>query len=182
MDLLMYGQACFPPALRLLVFQFFPGSTTPVTPVSGTFKQLVGWADVTFYSIADTLSIRYGNTATAVDSGNNYNYRWGTMAAGGSTWSSSRDSTAEANNSPIKMAAQDTTLGREITFSISNNAAKTKVMQLQSATETAGIATLPSLDLGQAQWFNTAGQIGCFQVRTAGGNNFGGSIAFYGSN
>lgn len=167
--------------MPLVGFATLSSTTTAVTPMFGTFNQIVGWARVTFYGSSDTISVRFGTSATAVDSGNNYNYRWGTMAAGGSTWASSRDSTADSNNSLIKMAAQDTTLSREINFSISNTSNKTKEMQMQAATETAGTSTLPSLDLGQGQWFNTAGQIASFQVLTAGGATFGGSIAFYGS-
>lgn len=165
----------------LVGFATLSGIATAVTPIlPNTFNQLVGWARVTFYGSSDTLSFRFGNTASAVDSGNNYNYRWATQAAGGTTFAN-RDSTADSNNSLIKMAAQDTTLSREINFSISNTSNKVKQVQMQSATETAGISTLPSLDIGQGQWFNTTGQIGCFQILTAGGATFGGSIAFYGS-
>ena len=165
--------------MPLIGFATFSGTATAVQPISGTFKQIIGWYDVTFYSVSDTLSLRLGNNLT-IDTGNNYNYRWGTMAAGGTTWAT-RDSTADSNNSLIKLAAQDTTLSREGALSISNNANKTKEVQMQAATETAGVATLPSIDLGQGQWFNTAGQVGCFQVVTAGGSTFGGSIALYGS-
>lgn len=168
--------------MPLVGFATLSGTTTAVVPIlPSTYVQLVGWARVTFYGSSDTISVRFGNTATAIDAGNNYNYRWGTMAAGGNTWSSSRDSTGDSNNSLIKMAAQDTTLSREINFSISNTSNKVKQMQMQAATETAGTSTLPSLDLGQGQWFNTTGQILSFQVLTAGGATFGGSIAFYGS-
>lgn len=167
--------------MPLVGFATLSGTTTAVTPIlPSTYVQLIGWARITFYGTSDTLSIRFGNTATAVDSGNNYNYRWATQAAAGTTFAN-RDSTADSNNSLIKMAAQDTTLSREINFSISNTSNKVKQMQMQSATETAGTSTLPSLDLGQGQWFNTAGQILSFQVLTAGGATFGGSIAFYGS-
>lgn len=166
--------------MPLVGFAALSSTASAVSPIAGTFAQLVGWATVTFYGSSDTLSFRFGNTATAVDAGNNYNYRWGTQAAGGVTWAN-RDSTADSNNSLIKMAAQDTTLSREINFSISNTANKTKEVQMQSATETAGIATLPSMDLGQGQWFNTLGKVGCFQIITAGGATFGGSCAIYGS-
>ena len=167
--------------MPLVGFATLSGTATAVTAISpSTFNQLVGWARVTFYGGSDTLSFRFGNTATAVDSGSNYNYRWATQAAGGTTFAN-RDSTADSNNTLIKMAAQDTTLSREINFSISNTSNKAKMVQMQSATETAGVSTLPSLDIGQGQWFNTSGQIGCFQILTAGGNTFGGSIAFYGS-
>lgn len=166
--------------MPIVGFATFSSTATAVTPMYGTFNQIVGWARVTFYGGSDTLSFRFGNTATAVDSGSNYNYRWATQAAGGTTFAN-RDSTADSNNTLIKMAAQDTTLSREITFSISNTSNKVKQVQMQSATETAGTSTLPSLDFGQGQWFNTAGQIGSFQILTAGGNTFGGSIAFYGS-
>lgn len=166
--------------MPLVGFATLSSTTTAVTPMYGTFNQLVGWGRVTFYGSSDTISIRFGTSSTAVDSGNNYNYRWCTQAAGGTTFAN-RDSTADSNNSLIKMAAQDTTLSREITFSISNTSNKVKQMQLQAATETAGTSTLPSLDFGQGQWFNTTGQIASFQVLTAGGSTFGGSIAFYGS-
>jgi len=135
---------------------------------------------ITFYGGSDTVAIRFGTTATTVDSGNNYNYRWATQAAAGTTFAN-RDSTADSNNSLIKMAAQDTTLSREINFSISNTLNKTKQVTMQAATETAGVSTLPSLDIGQGQWFNTTAQITSFQVFPAGGNTFGGSIAIYGS-
>jgi hypothetical protein len=165
--------------MPLVGFVTLSSTTTAVIPVAGTFNQLVGWGRVTFYGSSDTISIRFGN-GTTIDSGSNYNYRWATQAAGGTTFAN-RDSTADSNNSLIKMAAQDTTISREINFSISNTSNKTKQMQMQAATETAGTSTLPSLDIGQGQWFNTAGQIGCFQVLTAGGATFGGSIAMYGS-
>lgn len=166
-------------SMPIVGFATLSSTTTAVTSMFGTFNQIVGWARVTFYGSSDTLSFRFGNGST-IDTGNNYNYRWATQAAGGTTFAN-RDSTADSNNSLIKMAAQDTTLSREINFSISNTTNKVKQVQMQSATETAGTSTLPSMDIGQGQWFNTAGQIGCFQILTAGGATFGGSIAFYGS-
>lgn len=167
--------------MPLVGFATLSGIATAVTPiVPSTYVQLVGWARITFYGSSDTLSFRFGNTATSVDSGNNYNYRWATQAAGGVTFAN-RDSTADSNNSLIKMAAQDTTLSRQINFSISNTSNKVKQISIQAATETAGTSTLPSLDIGQGQWFNTAGQIGSFQMLTAGGATFGGSVAIYGS-
>jgi len=168
------------PSMPLVGFTTLSSTTTAVIPMAGTFNQLVGWARITFYGGADIISLRFGNGST-IDSGNNYNYRWASQAAGATLWTNPIDSTADGNNSLIKMAAQAVTISRELTFSISNTSNKTKVMQMQAATETAGTSTLPSLDIGQGQWFNTAGQIGCFQALTAGGNTFGGSIAFYGS-
>lgn len=167
--------------MPLVGFATLSGTTTAVTPISGTFNQLIGWCRLTFYGTNDIVSLRFGNTATAVDSGNNYNYRWASQAAGATLWTNPVDSTADSNNSLIKLAPSAVTVGREITFSISNTSNKTKVVQMQNGTETAGISTLPSMDIGQGQWFNTLGQIGSFQAFPAGGATFGGSIAFYGS-
>lgn len=166
--------------MPLVGFATLSSTTTAVTPIAGTFNQLFALCRLTFYGGSDTIALRFGNTATAVDSGNNYNYRLTTQAAGGTTFAN-RDSTADSNNSYIKIAAQDTTLSREIEMCISNTTNKTKVLVIQPATETAGISTLPAIDAGVGQWFNTLGQIKSFQAFPAGGNTFGGSIAFYGS-
>jgi hypothetical protein len=166
----------------LVGFATLSGTTTAVIPMAtaGLFAELEFQCRITFYGGADIVSLRFGN-GTTIDAGNNYNYRWITAAAGGTTFAGGVDATADSNNSLIKIAAQTATISRVIEGTITNTTNKNKVINMRATLDTAGIATLPAIDLGSGIWFNTAGSIGCFQALTAGGATFGGSIAIYGS-
>ena len=85
----------------------------------------------------------------------------------------------------IVLGSTGITTGRSIICTISNVLANRKIVSINSAYEEAAQATLPLIQLGQGEWFNTAAQITSIDMRTNGGVNtlsIGSSIAIYGLN
>jgi len=147
--------------LPLVGSAILSGIATNVTPIiPNTFTTLLGIARVTFYAVGDTISLQFGTSSSAVDTGNNYNWRYLAAAAGATTFTDTNGATTNL----IRLADSNTTLSRTITFSVSNTSNKTKLVSVQQLTETANVGTLPSLSIGcSACVYKTDSNFYCFR-------------------
>jgi len=124
---------------------------------------------VTGYGGGDIVSFRFGGTAGAVDSGNNY----ATAQAEWNAGQSGNQNTNTENNTTnlMRLAASTITTGRIAQFTISNNATVRKTAIITQATEYGAATVTPRRNTtGDGIWANTTQQIISIQMLTAGGN------------
>ena len=124
-------------------------------------------AIVTGYSGNGIASFRFGGTAGAVDSGNNYNTRFIRMNAG-----SKNDFTdaPQTSTSYLRMASRNRVLGRQYVANVTNFTTKRKMVSIDTATEAGSAGTAASLDVGQGMWANTTQQIVSVQLISTANN------------
>jgi hypothetical protein len=135
---------------------------------------------VTGYSGNGIASLRFGGTAGAVDSGNNYNTRY-LRAASGSNNSFTDAPTTTTNM--MRLGSQAITLGRSVTVSMTNFTSIRKMGAILTSSEAGAVGTAPSLDWGQGMWANTTQQIISVQmVATANNLNNGSGFVVEGMN
>ena len=126
-------------------------------------------AMVTGYGGNDIASLRFGGTAGAVDSGNNYATAFGEWSSG----QNGNQSTLTENNttSLLRLAASAVTTGRHVVVSLNNRTASRKIALIMQSTEFGAANTTPRREtLGNGIWANTTQQIISVQLLTAGGN------------
>ena len=124
---------------------------------------------VTGYGGGDIVSLRFGGTAGAVDSGNNYATAHGEWNAG---QLGNQSTNLESNTqSLLRLAASNVTASRISEVVVSNLTATRKVCSITTATEWGTATTTPRrTTVGHGIWSNTANQIVSVQLVTAGGN------------
>ena len=134
--------------------------------------------NVTGYSGSDIVSLRFNADATTT----NYRTRWITFSNVAVPINAGIDFGASGH---VVLGSTGITTGRSILCSISNFATTRKIVSILHAYEEAAQATIPLMQIGQGEWFNTAAQITSIDMRTNGGVNtlsIGSSIAIYGLN
>jgi hypothetical protein len=132
---------------------------------------------VTGYGGGDIVSLRFGGTAGAVDSGNNY----ATAQAEWNAGQSGNQSTNTENNTTnlMRLAASSVTTGRIIQVTISNNTTTRKVACITQATEYGAATVTPRRNtIGDGLWSNTTQPILSVQQLTAGGQNLNAGSGF----
>lgn len=117
-------------------------------------------------------ALRFGGTAGAVDSGNNYNSRHQESVAGGDRW----DNNTQTNNTNmIRLGRANVNLGRIVTVTCYNVAALRKICTIETATERGGAGTTLLTATGLGQWANTTQRIVSVQMVVSGGDLNSGS-------
>lgn len=117
-------------------------------------------------------SLRFGGTAGAVDSGNNYNTRHQESVAGSDRW----DNNTQTNNTDmIRLGRANVNLGRIVTVNCYNVANLRKICKIETATERGGAGTTLLTATGIGQWANTTQQIISVQLVVSGGDLNSGS-------
>ena len=124
-------------------------------------------AIVTGYSGNGIASFRFGGTAGAVDSGNNYNTRFIRMNSGANNNFTDVPTT---NTNYLRMASRNRILGRQYVANVTNFTTKRKMVSIDTATEAGAAGTAASLDVGQGMWANTTQQIISVQLISTANN------------
>ena len=124
-------------------------------------------AIVTGYSGNGIASFRFGGTAGAVDSGNNYNTRFIRMNAGSKN---NFTDAPQTSTSYLRMASRNRVLGRQYVANVTNFTTKRKMVSIDTATEAGSAGTAASLDVGQGMWANTTQQIISVQLISTANN------------
>lgn len=122
---------------------------------------------VTGYSGGGIASLRFGTTAGAVDSGNNYNTRF-IRAAAGAPNSFTNVSTTTTNF--LRLASQNIVLGRQYTVNVTNYPTARKMCTIGTASEAGAAGVEPTLDFGQGMYANTTAQIISVQLISTANN------------
>jgi hypothetical protein len=116
---------------------------------------------VTGYTGGGIASLRFGGTAGAVDSGNNYATLHATGLNGSNKWD---NYTSSVNTSLLRLAQANSTLGRMVNVQVMNIASYRKICQINVANEIGGAGTVNQLATGQGIWANTTNQIVSVQM------------------
>ena len=124
-------------------------------------------AIVTGYSGNGIASFRFGGTAGAVDSGNNYNTRFIRMNAGSKN---NFTDAPQTSTSYLRMASRNRVLGRQYVANVTNFTTKRKMVSIDTATEAGGAGTAADIDVGQGMWANTTQQIISVQLISTANN------------
>jgi hypothetical protein len=122
---------------------------------------------VTGYSGGGIASLRFGTTAGAVDSGNNYNTRFIRMNSGANN--NFTDVPTTSTNF-LRLASQTIVLGRQYTVNITNFATVRKMCSISTASEAGAVGTAANLDVGQGMYANTTAQIITVQLISTANN------------
>lgn len=135
---------------------------------------------VTGYSGNGIASLRFGGTAGAVDSGNNYNTRFIRMNSGASN---NFTDVPQTSTNFLRLASQNIVLGRQYVANITNYSTVRKMVSISTASEAGGVGTAANLDVGQGMWANTTQQIVSIQmISTANNLNIGSGFIVEGIN
>jgi hypothetical protein len=132
---------------------------------------------VTGYGGSDIVSLRFGTSAGAVDSGNNYATAHGEWNSG----NGGNMSTNLENNSTsfLRLGATGITNGRISEIVISNPATNRKICQIRTASEWGSASTTPRrTTVAHGLWGNTSSQIIAIQIITAGGQTLNSGSGF----
>ncbi len=124
-------------------------------------------AIVTGYSGTGIASFRFGGTAGAVDSGNNYNTRFLRINSGASNNFTDVPTTT---TNYLRMASQAVVLGRQYVANVTNFTTKRKMVSINTATEAGAVGTAANIDVGQGMWANTTQQIVSVQLISTANN------------
>ncbi len=124
-------------------------------------------AIVTGYSGSGIASFRFGGTAGAVDSGNNYNTRFIRMNSGANN--NFTDAPTTSTNY-LRMASQNIVLGRQYVANVTNIATVRKMVSINTASEAGAVGTAANIDVGQGMWANTTQQIVSVQLISTANN------------
>jgi hypothetical protein len=124
-------------------------------------------AIVTGYSGNGIASFRFGGTAGAVDSGNNYNTRFLRINSGASN---NFTDVSTTSTSYLRMASQAVVLGRQYVANVTNFTTKRKMVSINTATEAGAVGTAANIDVGQGMWANTTQEIVSVQLISTANN------------
>jgi len=122
---------------------------------------------VTGYSGNGIFSLRFGGTAGAVDSGNNYNTRYLRINSGANNNFTDVPTTT---TNMMRLASQAIVLGRSATVNVTNFSTKRKMSAILTASEAGAVGTAANLDVGQGMWGNTTQQIIAVQLLSTANN------------
>jgi hypothetical protein len=155
-------------------WQVIGRATVGATPASSTSIITIPAYDllrvtimVTGYGGGDIASLRFGGTAGAVDTGNNYNTLNATGNNGSNKWDNYLNSTT---NNFLRIAQNAITNGRVSTVTITNNTTTRKICKISTTSDSGAVGTAMILNDGNGLWSNTTQQIISIQLITAGGN------------
>lgn len=140
--------------------------TSIVTLTSAMTKLFIQY-NITGYSGNDIAMFRFGGTAGAVDTGNNYWSRHITWAAGGTV----ANNTQVTNTSGIRVAGNAVVQGRSGICQLMNYQTVSKPMTIHTQTLTGATGTAGLVDLGGGEWVNTTQQIISIQMVDQNGTN-----------
>jgi hypothetical protein len=127
---------------------------------------------VTGYSGNGIVSLQFGGTAGAVDTGNNYLSRWLQSAAGGATFANT------ANNTQPRMALATAAVvtSRIISVEVMNNATIVKNSTIKVMTNAGNTVTSqPTIEEGVGFWANTTQQIVSLRLIASANNLLAGT-------
>lgn len=125
----------------------------------------------------DIASLRFGGTAGAVDSGNNYATAHGEWNAANK---GNQDTLGENNSTSfLRLSPTSTNNGRQVTVNITNPTSTRKIVSIVTSTEQGSASTTPRrTTTGNGLWSNTTQQIISVQLITAGGANLNAGTGF----
>jgi hypothetical protein len=122
---------------------------------------------ITGYTGNGIASLRFGGTAAAVDSGNNYNTRYLRANDGANN---DFDDFSTTSTSMLRLGSTGVTSGRSVVVNMTNSTSKRKMAAIISATEAGGVGTAADIDWGQGMWANTSQQIISVQMVSTANN------------
>lgn len=166
------------PSFQILGFTKLSGAATTTSIISIAPMDIIRiTVTVTGYGGNDIASLRFGGTAGAVDSGNNYATAFGEWNSG----QNGNQSTLSENNttSLLRLATSQVSTGRHVIVSMNNQTSNRKIATIIHSTEFGGANTTPRREtLGNGIWANTTQQIISVQLLTAGGNTLSAGSGF----
>lgn len=153
---------------------------TAIVTLTSAMNKLFIQYNITGYSGNDIAMFRFGGTAGAVDSGNNYWSRHITWAAGGTI----ATNTQVLSTNGIRVAGNAVVQGRSGICQLMNVATVSKPFTIHTQTLTGAAGTAGLIDLGGGEWVNTTQQIISIQMVDQNGTNLtaGSGFVVWGAN